>query len=228
MASVRRYREPLSARRLAEALTGVEPPTERLDTDVAMEPLRRAIESLPASASGSAIDGALVEPVHAALQNLTRAEAADMRVWHWLCSAQFPSLVWRRWRAAGTPEEHELAGALTDSMARRFIGTSSLAGVSRNTLARLWWTAEHLEGDYELARRALSRQDMFQAIFERLFGLHPPAARAAIEAFDGKSEDEVRRAARWLNYAGATAVLEALTESDIRAILDESLTATPG
>jgi hypothetical protein len=225
MANVRRFREPLTQSGLLEVLRGEQRATERLDSDVSLEPLDDAIASLASNAAGSSIDGALVEPVHQALGSLTRAEAADMRVWHWLCAVQFPSLVWRRWRQAGPPEDHELDGALTDSMARRFLGTSSLAGVSRNTLARLWWTAENLEGDYHLARQALSRQDMFQAIFERLFGLHPAAAKAAIAAFDGRSEDEVRRAARWLNYAGATAVLEALSEADIRAILDESLGA---
>jgi hypothetical protein len=178
--------------------------------------------------TGSSLDTALVEPVHRALAGLTHAEAADMRVWHWLCSVAFPDLVWRRWRQGGSPSEQDLAAALTDSMVRRFAGTPTLVGVSRNTLARLWWTAEHLDADYELARRALARQDAFQAIFERLFGLHLPAARAAIRNFEGREEAEVRRAARWLNYAAATAVLEALSEDEIAAILDESLAGPSG
>ena len=95
--------------------------------------------------------------------------------------------------------------------------------MSRNTFARLWWTAEQLGGDYDLARLALSRQDMFQAIFERIFGLYQPAARAALSRFPPASEDAVRTAARWLNYVGSTTVLELLNEAEIGLILDESL-----
>ena len=228
MAALLRVRDALSPSRLPEVLRGEAPATERLASEIALEPLREAIGSLAGDVAGSAIDGALVQPVHEALLGLKRADAADMRVWHWLCAVEFSDLVWRRWRGTAAPQEHELDVALTDSLVRRFLGAPTLAGVSRNTLARLWWTAEHLGGDYELARRALKRQDMHQAIFDRLFGLHPPAVRAAIRAFDGRSEDEIRRAAKWLNYAGATAVLEAMTQEDIEAIIDQSLSATHG
>jgi hypothetical protein len=225
MSFVQRTREPLTPARLLEVLRGEEPAAERLPSSISLDSLSEAIESLPADLSASRLDGVLVESVHSGLSGITHAEAADMRVWHWLCAVPFRGLVWRRWRADGEPATEDMEMALTDSVARRFLGSPSLAGVSRNTLARIWWTAEHLDGDYELARAALSRQDMFQAIFERLFGLHPPAARAAIRKFHGRSEDEIRRAARWLNYAGATAVLEALDETEIESILDESLAA---
>jgi hypothetical protein len=227
MSLVLRFREALTPSRLAEVLTGQTAPTERMPSSVELEPLSEAIASIPEGVSGSALDTAVVEPVHRSLAGLTHAEAADMRVWHWLCGSAFPSFVWRRWRPNGEPGANEVPTSLTDSMVRRFLGTPTLVGVSRNTFARLWWTAEHLDADYDLARRALARQDPFQAIFERLFGLHLPAARAAIRSFEGKSEAEARRAARWLNYAAATAVLEALSEDEIAAILDESLAAPP-
>jgi hypothetical protein len=157
------------------------------------------------------------------LKSLPAADAADMRVWHWLTAEQFPAFVWRRWRSAGTPNENELETALSSSMVRRFAGSSTLAGVSRNTFARLWWTAQALDGDYELARFALSKQDMFQAVFERQFGLYPPAARAALERFRGLSEVDVREAAKWLNFAASTTLLEALDQGDIDEVLDVRL-----
>jgi hypothetical protein len=146
-----------------------------------------------------------------------------MRVWHWIAASQFPDLVWRRWRGAGTPHPSELEAALSPSIVRRFAGASSLSGVSRNTFARLWWTAHQLEGDYDLARFAVSRQDMFQAVFERLFGLYGPAAAASLGRFRGRSEDEIRDAARWLNYAASTTLLEALNQDDIKELLDTVL-----
>ena len=225
MALVLRFRDALTPTRLVDVLAGQSIPTERLPSHIELSQLSEAIASIPEDMGGSALDTHLVEPVHRSLSGLTHSEAADMRVWHWLCAAAFPDLVWRRWRPTGMPASHELSASLTDSMVRRFLGTPTLVGVSRNTLARLWWTAEHLDGDYDLARRALARQDAFQAIFERLFGLYPPATRAAIQRFNGRSEAEVRRAARWLNYAAATAVLEGLGEAEIAAILDESLAA---
>lgn len=226
MSYILRVRAPLTPLSLADVLGGNIPPTERLPSGVELEALTEAVSSAPDANTASSLDSALVEPVHRALAGLTHAEAADMRVWHWLCAVAFPDFVWRRWRQDGTPGDQDIFASLTDSMLRRFLGAPTLVGVSRNTFARLWWTAEHLDGDYDLARRALARQDAFQAIFERLFGLHLSAARAAIRSFEGRGEAEVRRAARWLNYAAATAVLEALSEGEIADILNESL-ATP-
>jgi hypothetical protein len=220
---VQRTREPLTPPRLLEVLRGASPVNDRLPANIPLSPVAEAVNSVVGMFQGSDIDRELVEPFHRALKDLSRAEAADMRVWHWLCAVAFPDAVWKRWRTAGPPNSSELETILTDSLARRFLGSPSLVGVSRNTFARLWWTAEHLDGDYDLARRALARQDMFQAIFERLFGLYPPAARAAIRKFDGRAEDDIRRAARWLNYSAATAVLEVLDESAIEQILDQSL-----
>ena len=79
-----------------------------------------------------------------------------MRLWQWLCATQFPDLVWKRWdRGFRSPQK--LPDALTHAMSTRFLGRAASTGVSRNTLARLWWTAERTrDGDeYELARAAL-------------------------------------------------------------------------
>lgn len=227
MSIILRFRDPLTPTRLGEVLGGQAVPTERLPSQIELAAMSEVMASIPGNVNGSELDTYLMEPVHRSLAGLTHAEAADMRVWHWLCASAFPEFVWRRWRPNGVPAPHEVSTSLSDSIVRRFLGTPTLLGVSRNTFARLWWTAEHLEGDYDLARMAIARQDPFQAIFERLFGLHLPAARAAIRAFQGRSEADARRAARWLNYAAATAVLEALSEDEVTAILDESLAAPP-
>jgi hypothetical protein len=66
---------------------------------------------------------------------------------------------------------------------------------------------------------ALANQDFFQAIFERKFGLYPPAARACLDVLRDASEDERREATKRLNHYLTTIVLENLTEGDIRELL---------
>ena len=146
-----------------------------------------------------------------------------MRAWHHIATREFPALVWRRWTGA-TPLPGTLKDAMTTSLSKRFLGHSSLNGVSRNTFARLWWTAHHMRDgeDYDLARQALSNQDMFQAIFERFFGIYPAAAHACLDRFEPHGEAERRRAARWLQQCLSTTVLEALTEHEIEQIVDEA------
>jgi hypothetical protein len=223
MDQIRRLVQPLTIARLEGALRGEILPTAALSTAVDAAGLDDAIRSLPGDASGSELDIALVEPLHRALSGLTRSDAADMRTWHWMTAVAHPDFVWRRWRPEGPPEASLLTDVLGEAMVRRFAGSPSLNGVSRNTFARLWWTVANLDNDYALARVALSRQDMFQAVFERFFGLYPPAARAAVRRFDGRKEGEIRTSARWLNYAAATTVLEYLDEEQIGEIIDEGL-----
>jgi hypothetical protein len=223
MPSVQRFAKSLTNDRLEEVLGGGRWATESLATAIPIEGVQAAVSSVPAEATKSAIDGALVEPLHSALGDLTRREAADPRVWQWLCVAQFPDLVWRRW-AGQSPQPGMLHEALTSAMCPRFLCRASLNGISRNTLSRLWWTAEQL-GDYDLARQALSNQDMFQNIFERFFGMYPPAAKACLDRFGGRSEAEIRTASKWLQQCASTTALETLDQGDVAAILDEALAA---
>ncbi len=218
-AMIRRYSKPLTAAGLAAALKGEERASEGLSTAIPLDAVTTAIEGL-GDIEGSEIDGKLVEPLHRAMSVLTLREAADMRVWHWL-TVQFQAVVWKRW-----PRYHEQwkeTGELTGEAVSRFLGRSSLNGVSRNTLARLWWTAEQMSdgGDYSPARDAVENQDRFQAIFERRFGLYPPAARACLESFRNLSEGETRSAARWFQQCLTTTVLEHLSEAEIAALLEE-------
>ncbi|HEX6780867.1 MAG TPA: DUF6339 family protein [Solirubrobacterales bacterium] len=215
---IRRYSKPLSAAGLTAALKGDEQPAEALATSVPLDDVSAAIESV-GECAGSEIDGKLVEPLHRAIP-LTLREAADMRVWHWL-TVRFQGTVWQRW-----PSYHKQwqeTEELTGEAVSRFLGRSSLNGVSRNTLARLWWAGEQMSDgdDYSLARDAIDNQDRFQAIFERRYGLYPPAAKACLKSFRGLSEGEVRDAARWLQQCLSTTVLEHLSEVEISALLEE-------
>jgi hypothetical protein len=224
MANVQRFAKNLTSEHLEEVLGGARWPTEQLQTEVPLELVETAVASVGPEVTGSAIDGALVEPLHNALSGLTRREAADPKVWQWLCVIKFPGLVWRRW-AGQEPLPEMLHEELTPARYERFLCRPTLRGISRNTMARLWWTVEQLGGDYELARQALSNQDMFQNTFERSFGLYPPVARACLDRFKGRSEAEIRAAAKWLQQCASTTTLEALDQEAVAAILDEALAA---
>lgn len=174
------------------------------------------------AAERATMDRELVEPLHSALRHVPRRLAADIRLWHWLCIAKFPEIVWYRWH--GSVPQNPFLELLTPSLTERFLGSRTLRGVSRNTMARLWWCGEALFSDedgYSLAREALSNQDFFQAIFERQFGLYPPAARACLSALRDASEGERREATRRLNHYLTTVTLETLTEEDIVALIQQ-------
>lgn len=222
---VQRFSQALNAHQLPRAIEAGGFRTEELPSKIPLNDLRDRIDAvLNRRLEGSGLDRELVEPVHASLKNLSRREAADMRVWHWLCVTQFPDLVVRRWDMDGVPSTHL---GLTSSVVDRFLGKATLVGVGRNTLARLWWTAEELQ-DYDMARTVLSNQEDFVAIFERRFGLYPPAARAAVAKFalPELSDPRQREAAKWLQQTSVTTVLEALQESEVGEILEESINAT--
>jgi len=170
------------------------------------------------------LDRELAMPLHRSLLGLSRRKATDMQFWQWLCVCEFKDIVWYRWygRIPTT-----FSGIITPPLAERFLGAPTLHGVSRNTFARLWWCAEPLyseEDGYDLVHIALSRQDFFNQMFERLFCLYIPAARAFVRVFRDSSqdeireaakEDEIREAAKELDHYFTTIVAEALNEEDI-------------
>jgi hypothetical protein len=148
-----------------------------------------------------------------------------MRLWHFIAVVEAPEVVWRRWNRGTVPAPEDVETTLTKALSTRFLGKPSLNGVSHNTFARLWWTAEELHDgdDYGDARLALRNQETFAIVFERFFGIYPEAARACLRRFDGVPEDERRRAAKWLQQCLSTTVLEALDADEVEAILDEAL-----
>lgn len=161
------------------------------------------------------LDRELAAPLHRALTGLSRRDATDMQFWRWLCVCQFQDVVWYRWYGR-IPVD--FGGIISPSLAERFLGSPTLHGVSRNAFARLWWCAEALyteEDGYDLVNIALSSQDFFQGIFERMFGLYVPAARACVRVLRDSSEDERRQATKELNHYFTTIVAEALSEEDI-------------
>jgi hypothetical protein len=226
MAVLRRFDEPLTRRSLIAVLEGQELESSALKGKSDLGILDRALEELDPKLAASKMDEVLVEPVHRAI-GISLRQASDMRIWHWLTSSAYPHVVWKRWRPEGVPGSDQIDEVLANAeLLKRFLGVSSMAGLGRNTFARLWWTGERLkEGNsYDLARKALLNQDRFVQTSERFFGAYPPALKACIKAMpDSGNEDENRAAAKWLQQVLSTTALEVLGEDEIEKIVNEGL-----
>jgi hypothetical protein len=219
MTMLRRFQSPLDGARLQRILArDVPPPTESLSQEADLDSLRSAIAGLtedPAEPVPAATDANLAPVVHRVLQIVPRRTLLDMRFWQWLTVDQFADYVLRRW----APEvDINVDVSLTPSQQARFLGSSSLVGVSRNAMARLFWCADVLvdsQGTYELVGRMLSNQDLFTGVFERSFGLVPTVARVCAIKLPELREDDRRLALRRLSLRASTVVLEAVTEEDV-------------
>lgn len=222
MMELRRYSETPNPRRLGELLIN---PTrlnsESVGSMVDLDAFRHNALQALAGPEKSKADAVMAVELHKAFAGrVSSRDAADMRMWHWVAVSQCADLVWLRW-LGGVPSDPE--ASLTASLRGRFLGPPTLNGVSRNTFARLWWCVEVLysaEDKYTLVNAVLQKQDLFQAVFERRFGLHAPTAKIFIRKFAGGREAEWRAAARRLDYRFRTILLEALDETEIGRLID--------
>ena len=188
--------------------------TEVVRADIAIEELDELVDHIRRTHKqyDAGIDAAMAVRLHQIL-SLTRREAADRYLWAWLGFVRYPHLVAWRWRPqAGS-------GLRTVD---RFVGNRV-----RQTFARLWWAAELTlapGSDYALTKRLLELrgfQDVYEAIFGRAFCQYLPALSAFVEVVGPKPEEVVRETAKEFGYLLTTLVLEALSEIDLRSILQE-------
>ena len=230
--TLQRYIMPIPIASLPEVLRSPSAqPTENLGLEVdftrCFELIGEFRDEAPTTSkqARSTWDARLAGPLHSALEpRLTRRLANDPRLWHWLCTAtQFREYVWLRWHGL-VPADYESALADGD-LPRRFLGSATLVGMSRNAVARPYWTVETLSdgAPYDqalvLAREVLTRTDLHLNLFERLVGLHPPAARAAIRTLADLKEAERRQALVRLNHVATTTMLERLDEQGVTDLL---------
>lgn len=230
--TLQRYVLPIPITALPEVLRNSgSHSTESLDVEVDFTPCFELIEEFRAQGrttkqQRSAWDARMAEPLHDLLSPvLSRRLASDPRLWHWLCTAtQFREFVWLRWHGL-VPADYD--AALTDGdLPRRFLGSATLVGMARNAVARPYWTVATLLDDapdrdeaLELARIVLQTTDLHLNLFERLVGLHPPAARAAIRVLADHREEERRNALVRLNHLATTTMLERMDEDEVAGML---------
>jgi Family of unknown function (DUF6339) len=216
---LRRFAQPVTTERLVPLLAfhGDEA-TETFGEYIDFNPVRDKVDQLLNEGGKSRVstwDAALAPVVHGALRGCSRRTLLDMRLWHWMAVTQLQDYVLRRW--CRLEEIHEEL-VLPPAQMERFLGRPTLRGVSRNAVARLYWVADALyspEEGYSLVDTVLGNQDFFQNIFERKFGLYPPAAKVCARQLSEASEADRRRALKLLNLYASTIALESLEESNI-------------
>lgn len=113
-------------------------------------------------------DGASALAVYEALKDLTWQQAADERLWTYLCHREYPSYVARRWLTSRPADD----GVATRKVRNHFFARGNRPLIRDNGLSRLWWLgaiAHEVEPDapQEFLERLLHRQDVRSALIER-------------------------------------------------------------
>ncbi|MCF3184037.1 hypothetical protein IPZ70_29430 [Streptomyces polychromogenes] len=155
----------------------------------------------------TAADGWFAPRLHSTLR-MTRAEAADGRLWNFLAMVVAPDYV--AWRHHGS-DTKDGPGAAT---AARFCGAHYTQAFSR-----LWWAAELFRdgADYRPVETACRWQDVLQTTMRLDVIDHRPTAQAILSILERRSEaggsrlaDHVNALSAAVNAAGSTLVYEVL------------------
>lgn len=171
------------------------------------EPVRVLLDEAMRRFEGrrSAADGWLAPRLHATLR-MTRAEAADGRIWNFLAMIVAPDYV--LWRHKGT----EIATAA------RFAGPHYT-----QAFARLWWAAELFRNgaDYRPVETASRVQDVLNTTMRLDVVDHRPTALAIIAVLErlvkeqaSRLGDRVNALSSAINAAGSTLVYDVLAADD--------------
>jgi hypothetical protein len=187
----------------------LEPTSVELD----ISPLRTKIDEIVSGDEyaeyDSKIDAELAPTVHETL-DLSRREASDPGLWHYLTVLVFPDFVRYRWRFSSET-----------AMREKFLGAGS--DIYSNALHRLWWAAEltHESGDYSRTKRVLQSQELSNDIFDRWFARYRPAVTAVADALQDEPSDVISETTTELRQRLSVFRLEALTEDEIRDLVLE-------
>ncbi|MFI6451920.1 DUF6339 family protein [Streptosporangium amethystogenes] len=175
--------------------------------------------------SASKADAWLAPRLHAMLR-LTRREAADSRLWNFLCLRLAPDYVfWRhlRWPTVKKP--------VPEVSSARYHGAFHV-----QAFARLWWVAELFRDgdDYKPVEVACGNQDMLNTVLRLEVIHHRPTAQAIVQLLRRQvvhTGREVNALAKAVNAAGSTLLYEILAPDEVsdadayRAWIDEVDTA---
>ncbi|MGP3686308.1 DUF6339 family protein [Streptomyces sp. IBSNAI002] len=155
----------------------------------------------------TAADGWLAPRLHATLR-MTRAEAADGRLWNFVAMVVAPDYV--AWRHRGS-DRGSGSGAAT---AARFCGPHYTQAFSR-----LWWAAELFRdgADYRPVEAACRVQDVLQTTMRLDVIDHRPTAQAILKVLErqlaagvSRPGDQVNALSAAVNAAGSTLVYDVL------------------
>jgi hypothetical protein len=162
----------------------------------------------------ASIDSEIAPTVHRSLP-LTRRQASQAEVWHFLATVWRPDFVRHRW-------PFDAPNRSLNSMREKFLGAGR--DVYSNAFGRLWWTAEltHDPGtiDYEYTRIAFDNQELVNDVVDRRYSRYRPAARASIHVLRDESAGVIQDALTDFNHALSTIRAETRSERELEAILE--------
>ncbi len=181
----------------------------------------------------AATDRANVLIARQALDMLTPVQAADGRLWTWLAHTHCAEYVKRRWMHSRPDEEREAIRAVQNHFFVR--GSRSL--IRENGVSRLWWIGEIAHrvepgGEEQFLEVMLSTQEIRQQVLERPgLTMNTHVLRALYRLMrrrwesDGPTAPLLEREAfrRWmrrLNGRGGVALLDAMNDDQLQALLE--------
>ena len=176
-------------------------------------------------------DAASALAVYDAFRNLTPQQAADERLWTYLCHVEYPKYVSRRWLSSRPVENDDAARKVRN----HFFARGNRPLIRDNGLSRLWWLgsiANEVEPDapHEFLTRLLHRQDVRSALIERPSVSMNRQVLCAINTVmreywqRDRSLFERRQFRAWmigLNRRGGVVLLDALPEEPLAELLEE-------
>lgn len=170
-------------------------------------------------AQDSQIDAELASTLHKTL-DLTRNEASDAGLWHYLCVVRFSDLVHYRWDHVYDPED-------PDNMKEKFLKAG--ADIYSNALHRIWWAAELTydeaesgdpeDRDYERTREVLEFQELANDIFDRWFARYRPVAVSCVDLLCHEALNEIKEEGEYSDPPSNSKIA-----SDTTTLLREELT----
>ncbi len=176
--------------------TDLKPYLTRLGISRDLGPIEDRIEEIREDEGiepqSSDIDAELAPTLHKTL-SLTRNQAADAGLWHYLCIVKFSDFVHYRW-------DHVYDQDDSSNLEEKFLKAG--ADIYSNALHRLWWAAELTyepadSGDpsdrgYERTRRALEFQELANDVFDRWFARYRPVAVACVDLLCHETLDDLK------------------------------------
>ena len=209
-----RFKQPLTPQQLEAVVIHNEIPST--ETILELPGLDRLKKKLATGNYSSSDDANVAQQIHGVFRNLDDRTMTDTQMWQWLTTTQFKHYVLDRWK----PKNKNLD--LTKHAAQQhFLAGGSMAGISRNALARLYWAANTLwteEDGYKYSDVVLNVPDLYSGMFERELGHHPPLAREFAKQYakGGKVSEDVHR--EWLknvNHVLTTVAVEGFNEGQL-------------
>jgi hypothetical protein len=162
------------------------------------------------------IEAVVAPAVHRELA-LTRRQAADAGIWHYLAVIWRPDFVRYRW-----PWEDSQRTEV--SMREKFLGRST--DLYANAFHRMWWHAEltydpEREDQYALTREVAGYQRLADWIFDPGFARYKPLVMACADALHDEPTKVVNPTVKRVNHAVSTIPIEGQSEEDLRRIVDK-------